>query len=142
WWAAVNTCICTGRSLNADSSGRGMSGTGTSRVAQRVAHTTNAAATPAAATTSHALQSLNRIRIATPSTAPPYNTKLEAGRGVGSVTSIPSGGQVEQAFGSRQSLSQPVTGFNVTNQSGRRDSNESDRVALPGAMIRARSTSP
>src|SRR5262249_61118768 len=52
-----------------------------------------ASATPAAAPTNHALQPLNRIRIATlPRRGPSYNENGDAGRAVLSVTSRLSGG--------------------------------------------------
>src|SRR5207253_1661707 len=59
--AAPNTSISTSRSVNADGSGRGISGTGASRVSQRVTPTTPATTTPAAVRTSHAFRPLGSL---------------------------------------------------------------------------------
>src|SRR5207237_933944 len=65
--AAPSTSLRTSRSVNADGSGRGISGTGGSRVSHRVTPTAPATTTPTAARTSHALRPLSPIRIANPS---------------------------------------------------------------------------
>src|SRR5262249_32624632 len=97
WWYIVYTSICTTRSVNASMSGRGTSGPGFSRFLHHTAHAT---APPTAATMNQARQRLSRIRIVSPLDVAHLTAKEEgAWSAVLSLTSILSGGQVEQMFG-------------------------------------------
>ncbi len=81
-------------------------------LAKRVAHATYATATPAAATTNHVLQPLNRIRIATlPRRGPSYNKK-HCHVGIGAIGQ-PRASTGHPADGLSRRLEQPQAGHQV-----------------------------